>query len=67
MKTLDYSQLRQQITATVDYTEVIFLPISNQYVVVWHDNIVAAYPDQESAIKEYRRLITRKPTRGDCR
>lgn len=62
MKALDYTQPMQQITPTVDYTEVIYLAGRQLYVIVWHDNILSEHTDKDTAIAEYTRLITRKPT-----
>lgn len=60
MKALDYTIKSKQITPTVDYTEVLYLIASQEYVVVWHDNILSTHDNEKNAVKEYNRIIHRR-------
>jgi hypothetical protein len=48
----------RQITDTVDYTEVVF--DGNQYLLQWHENVIACFNNESDAIQAFNKRIGRE-------
>jgi hypothetical protein len=59
MRIFDHNVNSVQLCATIDYTEMFYLPDTKEYVVVWHDNVLSSHDNELDALRKYRAILDR--------